>query len=400
MCGLFSIISKKKSGFSEKDLKIFTEGLFSDTLRGKDSTGVFSISKEGNAYLLKDNSPGDIFINSPEYKDFIDKSYHHSLALVGHNRAATLGQKTDKNAHPFISGDTVCVHNGTIYNHLALANTETDSEAITINLNTRKHTDVLEDINGAFALIWYNAKEKKIYAARNKERPLWILETDSFDMLGSEPKLLEWILNRNSNLDINAKYLQTEHIYVWDLNFLNQGYLDVIAYEKKKIPIQNTKKHTAIISTSLIKNQNCEVYPNVFLYKPIIVTPIKTEIIEQKTIVYGTNPNCPLITFKATIFNKKEDEIKKILNQDKLIFRPYTKSNLQNEVICVIDELSLIITDISKNKHVIDNNTKCNKCQSKITKEDDNKIWIRKRQLNIKTILCPECVTNNPNLKS
>lgn len=398
MCGLFSIISKKKSGFSEKDLKIFTEGLFSDTLRGKDSTGVFSISKEGNAYLLKDNSPGDIFITSPEYKDFLDECYYHSIVLVGHNRAATLGKKTDKNAHPFISGNTICVHNGTIHNHLALANTETDSEAITISLDNKKSTDVLSNINGAFALIWYNALEKKIYAARNKERPLWILETDSFDMLGSEPKLLEWILNRNTNLELTAKYLQTEHIYSWDLNNLDKGYTDVISYEKKKLHVQKTYKPMASISTNLT-NKNYEVYPNVYLHNPIIVTPTKTEIIEQKTIIHGYNSDCPSILLKATIFNKTEDEIKQILNQSQLIFRPYTKSNIKNEVICILDDFNLIITDIFNAAHILSNKTTCNKCQSLITKEDNHNIWVRKKQNNLKTVLCSTCVNNNPNLK-
>ena len=61
MCGLFCIVSKKESGFSDKELTIFSQGLFADTVRGKDSTGVFSVSSRGNVYTLKDNIPGDEF---------------------------------------------------------------------------------------------------------------------------------------------------------------------------------------------------------------------------------------------------------------------------------------------------------------------------------------------------
>ena len=44
MCGLFCIISKNDYGFTEKQLTIFTQGLYADTLRGEDSTGVSAYS--------------------------------------------------------------------------------------------------------------------------------------------------------------------------------------------------------------------------------------------------------------------------------------------------------------------------------------------------------------------
>ncbi|MGV8130618.1 MAG: class II glutamine amidotransferase, partial [Candidatus Pacearchaeota archaeon] len=256
MCGLISIISKKNNGFSEKELKIFSEGLFTDTVRGKDSTGVFSVSDIGNAYTMKDNTSGDVFIKTQEFEDFLTNAYLSSRIMVGHNRSATLGNVSAKNAHPFISGNTVLVHNGTLFNHKTLANTETDSEAITQALEQNTFNKILPTLDGAFALIWYNAKEKQLYVTRNDQRPLWIIQTKDFDLLGSEPRMLEWILHRNTNIDPTAYYFKPHTVYIWDLNNLKDSYTKTIEFEKKK-PIQSffpflqqTPTTTAIIGST------------------------------------------------------------------------------------------------------------------------------------------------------
>ena len=139
MCGLFCIISKNEYGFTDKQINIFTQGLFADTLRGEDSTGAFSITKSGNVHTIKDAVPGHTFIKDKNFGDFLKDQYLYGKILVGHNRSATRGVKTDKNAHPFISGNTVLVHNGTLLSHHHLANTNTDSEAICIALDKKEN---------------------------------------------------------------------------------------------------------------------------------------------------------------------------------------------------------------------------------------------------------------------
>ena len=216
MCGLFCIISKNEYGFSDKQINIFTQGLFADTLRGEDSTGAFSVTKSGNVHTIKDAVPGHTFIKDKNFDDFLKDQYLYGKILVGHNRSATRGVKTDKNAHPFISGNTVLVHNGTLLSHHHLANTNTDSEAICIALDKKENPiDILSELDGAFALIWYNAKTKQFHVSRNNQRPLWILETEHYDLIGSEAKLLEWISWRNGGKDIEAKYFEENMLYTW-----------------------------------------------------------------------------------------------------------------------------------------------------------------------------------------
>ena len=57
-------------------------------------------------------------------------------ALIGHNRKATVGSVNNATAHPFVVGDSFAmVHNGTLRNHKALADTVVDSEALAIHLS-------------------------------------------------------------------------------------------------------------------------------------------------------------------------------------------------------------------------------------------------------------------------
>ena len=167
MCGLVTLISKRANNFQGKDLKLFQELLVADTIRGQDATGMFFVSLDGNAYSLKNNVNGYTFSNTPEYKQFLENCFFNGVILSGHNRSKTLGDNTDKNAHPFIANHIICSHNGTLYQHKTLANTETDSEAITIALSQKDPKEVLEDLDGSFALTWYNAKEKTFSIARN-----------------------------------------------------------------------------------------------------------------------------------------------------------------------------------------------------------------------------------------
>lgn len=159
MCGLLAIISKKSIGFLEKDFKFFTEAIYVNAVRGQDSTGIFSITEKGNIHLIKDNIKSSNFIETTDYKNFLKDNIYSSRILVAHNRAATKGNVTAENAHPFLYEDTVLVHNGTIQNHQSIANTATDSEALTQKIAKTDHKS-LEEIHGAYALIYYKAKEK------------------------------------------------------------------------------------------------------------------------------------------------------------------------------------------------------------------------------------------------
>lgn len=202
MCGLVACITKTKNGFNHSDLTVFGEMLFADTLRGKDSTGVFGVNTLGNVHIVKDAVTAEKFLDTEEYKALKSDLFKEGWAVVGHNRKATRGEINNTNSHPFwVDDKLVLVHNGS-YNgdHKKLADTEVDSHAIAIHLanNIEDYEKALQKVNAAYALMFYDVENRKLNIIRNKERPLYKVETNSAYFFASEWGILSWILTRNS----------------------------------------------------------------------------------------------------------------------------------------------------------------------------------------------------------
>ena len=99
---------------------------------------------------------------------------------MGHIRAATAGSVNIDNAHPFKFGAVTLVHNGTLYKQGASIPTydqslDVDSMQIALALSkypVDKAAEVLSHIDGAFALVWYDERDKSVNMVRNSDRPL------------------------------------------------------------------------------------------------------------------------------------------------------------------------------------------------------------------------------------
>lgn len=196
MCGLVSVISKNKSGLFHGDLKIFTEMLFADQLRGSDGTGIFYNDKLSTK-ILKGPVASSDFVNTDLYDKATLAAIQRGNFVVGHNRAATKGKLTYANTHPFSEKHITLVHNGTLVSHKNLADVEVDSHAICLSIAQQGIEKTVKAINGAYALIWYDAKQKTLNFLRNSQRPLWCVETDSLFIFVSEAGLAQWICSRN-----------------------------------------------------------------------------------------------------------------------------------------------------------------------------------------------------------
>ena len=213
MCGLVCVITKGSYGLTSEQRDAFNLLLYIDVLRGEDSTGAFVVDNIGNVQMAKDAIDSSDFLKTKEYKDLKATAFQKGWAMVGHNRKATKGWITDSNAHPFIVDENiVLVHNGTLIgDHKHHADTEVDSEAIAHVLS--KETDVeeaLRKINGAYALIWYNVAKKELNFVRNKERPLWYLETNDAFIFASEECFLDLIIAKLSLKPMNGPFLLKE----------------------------------------------------------------------------------------------------------------------------------------------------------------------------------------------
>lgn len=200
MCGLIAVVSKKLNGFTNDQREIFDNLLFVDQLRGKDSTGMFLVTNEGELELAKEASNATVFREKAEYKALLGQSFRKGAALVGHNRSATKGSIIDVNAHPFVVDDQITlIHNGTLWgDHKTLANTEVDSHAIACQIHKYKGDvpTALKTLTGAYALIWHNFEAKTLNFIRNNQRPLHWVECGDCWLWASESNMLDWMLAR------------------------------------------------------------------------------------------------------------------------------------------------------------------------------------------------------------
>ncbi len=173
MCGLIGF-----SGTKSYDYKHIRFLLFWNSIeRGTDATGVFT-PKTG---IVKDNISAKSFLTNKKLisKVSLDNNF------IGHVRAKTVGVNTAKNAHPFEYDDVVLAHNGTLqYYHelvkmyqLNYGDYDVDSQVlakcVAVNTKYDDRIKVLEQYEGAAALLWYNKKEDILYAYHDKERPLF-----------------------------------------------------------------------------------------------------------------------------------------------------------------------------------------------------------------------------------
>ncbi len=210
MCGIFGVAAFNKKGINVVDLEIFNDLARVSTLRGIDGAGVFYVGDKDTELATEDGSPyvswikneGNIIslMQQEEYKDH-QANMMFSRFLVGHSRWKTIGEATVDNAHPFQYDHITMVHNGTIkeVNGKRDFGKLTDSEAICQELAKHNAKDVLETLDGAACLVWYDEKEQKLKIYRNKERPLSMLFYGSRMYFASEYWMLRTIINRKAN---------------------------------------------------------------------------------------------------------------------------------------------------------------------------------------------------------
>lgn len=257
MCGLVGVISKNNSGFFKDQCDMFSELLFVDTLRGDDATGVFMVDRDGDLEMIKEATYAPYFMRSQEFGTIMRNSFSRGKVMIGHNRKATKGEVNDENAHPFVVDDKiVLVHNGTLYNDYkkipGAENVEVDSHAIAhlIHRNQDNVEAAIQELQGAYALIWYDMEKQSLNFLRNAQRPLHWMETHNSFVWASEKNMLEWMIARHN-------------IHNGKVSELPAGVLHTMTFHGSRIDIENkkielTKPYTASTTTSSTPNYSTD----------------------------------------------------------------------------------------------------------------------------------------------
>lgn len=211
MCGIVGVLSSDPTASSKDRERFFRSALIVDQIRGFHSTGFFKVNQPygnsahlGTVYTAKKAFCANDFLEIKQVDQMLTGLGNTDI-LIGHNRWATMGSIAHHTAHPFTHGDVTLVHNGTLHWFQDIDKNnmfDIDSEAICYALSQvepdKAHT-VLELLDGAYALIWYDARIGKVRAARNSERPLhFCFSKDNKDLLiASESGMLQWLADRH-----------------------------------------------------------------------------------------------------------------------------------------------------------------------------------------------------------
>lgn len=153
----------------------FIELLLVTQLRGRDSTGIFSVGHGNNVKYVKELGP-------PEYL-FDRKSFEQVLSgvppiMVGHCRKKTVGDNNRASAHPFDFDNVIGVHNGTLRAYYGMEGYDhklPDSYALYHNIDKYGAEETIRklDPTGAWALVWWDKVNNRLNFLRNKDRPLF-----------------------------------------------------------------------------------------------------------------------------------------------------------------------------------------------------------------------------------
>ena len=172
-------------------------------VRGPHSTGAGFVGRGDEKFSLAKRlgNPWNLLM-SEEYEKSMSFA-HPQKVLIGHNRSATIGDKIEENAHPFMFDHVIGAHNGTLdtscikglINHQLYG---TDSQAIFATISAKGVDAALKEMSGAWALTWFDNRDSTFNMLRNDKRPLHYTYSHDRNTLiwASEAEMLEYVLLR------------------------------------------------------------------------------------------------------------------------------------------------------------------------------------------------------------
>lgn len=243
MCGIVAAIGTCSTKLEYRIRGFLSEAAHVGVVRGDDSLGILQLEKKAGVTYDKLPISGryacENKIVTRRISDFED-----STATILHHRAATRGSVTWDNCHPFEHYDdersVTGVHNGTLRKWKSKDDGyefSVDSDWLYYKIWKDGAKKALEEIDGAYALVWIEQPEKFVYISSNHERPIYWAKVRGENMLlvASEAAMLYWLSTRH---EVEIEDIQsTDETLIYRINPENVEDLTSIKLEKAPLKV-------------------------------------------------------------------------------------------------------------------------------------------------------------------
>lgn len=262
MCGIFGIVIKEKTKYSDSFIKSTLRNLAEiSKARGQDSSGIVFKNRTKNTFdLIKGDIPIDRLLKAYHFESMLKESIElynsgQSFQVIGHARLVTNGsQLKEENNQPIVKDGIVAIHNGIIVNAtdlweennslkreydidteilLSLVRKELSNSSTHIAVN-----NVMKKIVGTASCAMIFDDRNEIALFTNNGSLYYVLEND-FLLFASEKYFLKTILNK-SNKKYAIKQVKANEGFVLDLDDFNKIHLS----DKNKHISELHSKHT------------------------------------------------------------------------------------------------------------------------------------------------------------
>jgi len=296
MCGIWGVVaSSKHIGLVAQDYKFLTSCAIAGAVRGLDGTGVVmanhNANKEEDILFHKTGKTGSEYIKSLGNNNNLstfntNNNYPASTdiyMMYGHNRAATVGEVSDKTAHPFSAPYCIGIHNGTLSSGWrqrlnAKKRVTVDSEALMRAISHQGYEKAIKKAEGAMALVWTDTTVKhkpETYMFRNKDRSVYYCHSTTGKLYwASEKGMLAWLLARHDISPDKEGILPLPLDTVFRITDAKLQPVTVISDTSKKATTSTGKSTALVTTTSTTKTTSTGAATNTTLTNNVTRFPV------------------------------------------------------------------------------------------------------------------------------
>ena len=190
---------------------------------------------------------------------------------------------------------------------------DVDSAIIPKILAKEKPAVALEQLSGAYALIWHDNMKDRLFVARNAERPLFLVETTDTYILASEELMAHWILDRNDQVIIKSTLIKVGVIYEFLWNKANKLQIIQTKFTPKEkkvysyLPNYYSKHQQQYQQPATPQTQlNLPIANNMgdLIGKEILFNVTKIHTLTKATTFSGTTVDYPHYKVEVTTFQE------------------------------------------------------------------------------------------------